>query len=128
MSFNRLSYDHCKYSRELHENTDVLKYIINPVRYEHPEKCRPELGTLAGANVSQIKGNIVDLESELFGITRNLSKCSSAQVKPLSQQPIILNDKTKPIDTTKLHLRSCQVIGYDPVPLPGARIPSSCQK
>lgn len=128
MSFNRLAYDHCKYSRELNENTSVLKYIINPSRYEHPDKCRPELGTLAGANVSQVKGNIVDLESELFGITRNLSKCSVSQVKPLDKNPIILNDKTKPIDTTKKHLRSCQLVGYNAVPLPGAKIPRSCPR
>lgn len=126
MSFNRLSYDPCKYSRELNENTNILKYIIHPSRFEHPDKCRSELGTVAGANVSQIKGNIVDLESELFGITRHLSKCSMSQVKPLSQSPIILNDKTKPIDTTKKHLRSCQLVRYNSVPLPGARINPTC--
>lgn len=118
MSFNRLTYDTCRYSRELNENTDILKYIINPQRYEHPKKCRPEVGTIAGANVSQVKGNLVDMESELFGITRNLSKCAVSQVKPLAQQPIILNDKTKPIDTSKLHLRPCQLVNYQRVPMP----------
>lgn len=113
-----MSYDHCRYARELNENTDILKYVINPSRYEHPKKCRPEVGIVGGANVSQVKGNIVDTESELFGITRNLSKCAVSQVKPLAQQPIILNDKTKPIDTTKVHLRSCQLIDYHPTPLP----------
>lgn len=128
MSFNRLAYDHCRYSRELNENTNILKYIINPQRYEHPDKCRPELGIVGGANISQVKGNVVDMESELFGITRNLSKCAVSQVKPLEQSPIILNDKTKPIDTTKKHLRSCQLFRYPEVPLPAPQLYNRCKK
>lgn len=128
MSFNRLSYDHCRYSRELNENTNVLQYIINPLRFEHPNKCRPELGIVGGANVSLVKGNVIDMESELFGITRNLSKCAISQVKPLEQSPIILNDKTKPIDTRKLHLRKCQLFGYNEVPLPKPQNYNSCKR
>ena len=128
MSFNRLAYDHCRYSRELNENTNILKYIINPVRFEHPDKCRPELGIVAGPNVSQVKGNVIDLESELLGITRNLSKCAVSQVKPLAQSPIILNDKTKPIDTTKKHLRSCNLFTYPAVPMPTPQQYNRCKK
>jgi hypothetical protein len=128
MSFNRLAYDHCRYSRELNENTNVLKYIINENRYEHPNKCRHELGVLGGATVSQVRGNVVDLESELRGITRNLSMCAVSQAKPLDEQPIILNDKTKPIDTRKAHLPSCQMIDYPAVPLPGAQRFNSCKR
>jgi len=128
MSFNRLAYDHCRYARELNENTNVLKYIINENRYEHPNKCRHELGILGGAAVSHVRGNVVDMESELRGITRNLSKCVISQTKPLEEQPIILNDKTTPIDTRKVHLPSCQMISYPEVPIPSAQRFNSCKK
>lgn len=128
MSFNRLAYDNCRYARELNENTNIIKYVINPERFEHPNKCRPELGLIGGANVSQVKGNVVDVESELLGITRNLSKCAISQVKPLDQSPIIMNDKTKPIDTTKRHLRSCQMFTYPAVPMPDPQAYNRCKK
>lgn len=129
MSFNRLAYDHCRYSRELNENTNILKYIINESRYEHPKKCRHELGLLGGANVSVSRDNIVDVESELFGITRVLSKCAVSQAKPLEDNPVILNDKTRPIDTRNVkHLKNCQMIDYQEVPLPPPQAYNRCRR
>jgi hypothetical protein len=121
MSFNRLTYDPCRYSRELGENTNILKYIINDNRYEHPNKCRNEFGLVGGANVSIVRGNIVDMESELRGITRNLSKCTLSKPKPLDEEFIIINDKTQPLDTRKLHLPVCQMNSYNNVPIPSKK-------
>ena len=112
MSYNRLSYDTCTYSRELGENVNILKYVINEDRYEHPQKCLHGKGLLGGATVSKIRGDVVDLESELRGITRNLSKCAISKAKPLEDEFMILNDKTTPVDTRKLHLPTCQMIDY----------------
>jgi hypothetical protein len=118
MSFNRLTYDHCRYARELGGNTSILGYVLNEDRYEHPEKCHHRLGLLGGPSVSQVKGNLVDMESELLGITRLLSKCSTSKAKPLEQEPFIINDKTSPIDTTKNHLPTCQMFAYPSVQMP----------
>lgn len=126
MSFNRLSYDNCHYVSEIEENTNVLKYIINENRYEHPDKCRNELGLVGGSGVSQIRGNIVDMESELRGITRNLSKNCCSSIKPLSDEFIIVNDKTAPIDTRKLHLPACQMVDYKEVPLANLQKYNKC--
>lgn len=115
MSYNRLSYDACTYSRELRENMNILKYIINENR---ADKCFHEKGLVGGATVSKIRGDVVDLESELRGITRNLSKCSTSKPKPLSDEFMILNDKTAPVDTRKLHLPSCQMIDYKTLQVP----------
>ena len=112
MSYNRLSYDTCTYSRELSENVNILKYVINEDRYEHPQKCFHDKGLLGGATVSKIRGDVVDLESELRGITRNLSKCAISKAKPLEDEFMILNDKTAPVDTRNLPLPSCQMIDY----------------
>jgi len=128
MSFNRLTYDHCRYARELGGNTSILSYILNDEIYEHPDKCIHRLGLLGGPTVSQVKGNLVDMESELRGITRLLSKCSVSQSKPLDENPFIINDKTAPIDTTKLHLPACQMFAYPAVPMPPAMNYAHCRR
>ena len=65
MSSNKLIYDECEYNARLRESLGPLKYIINPIKYEHRHKCRMELGVVGGTAVSHVKGNLVDLETEL---------------------------------------------------------------
>ena len=43
--------------------------------YENANKCRIDLGVVGGSNVSHIKGNLVDLETDLRGQTRRTTKC-----------------------------------------------------
>lgn len=118
MSFNHLTADTCTYSRRLSQNMTTLGYILSPFRYEHPEKCRHELGLIGGTNTSHINGNLVDLESDLFGITRYNTKCIRHQHAPVEKGGLIHNSKTEPIDTSMKHLPSCQMISYKEVPLP----------
>lgn len=117
MSFNRTIYDSCSYKQELQENVSTLSYILSPYRYEHKDKCRHQLGFIGGTNVSHVKGNLVDLDSELRGQTRIISKCQTNLYVP-TNDGIIKNDKTQPIDTDKLHLPACQSIMYRSVPTP----------
>jgi|TARA_Y100000389_G_C17130101_1_gene349795 hypothetical protein len=117
MSFNRTKYDTCNYKQDLQENVSTLSYIMTPFRYENENKCRHQLGFIGGTNVSHIKGNIVDLESELRGQTRVISKCGTNYYIPTDDN-IVKNDKTEPIDTTLKHLGSCQSIMYRSIPLP----------
>lgn len=117
MSFNRTIYDSCSYKQDLQENVSTLSYILSPYRYEHKDKCRHQLGFIGGTNVSHVKGNLVDLDSELRGQTRVISKCQTNLYVP-TNDGIIKNDKTQPIDTSKLHLPSCQSIMYRSVPIP----------
>ena len=117
MSFNRSKYDNCSYKQELQGNVSTLQYLLSPYRYEHINKCRHQLGFIGGTSVSHIQGNLVDLDSELRGQTRIVSKCNINQYVP-TNDGIIKNDKTEPIDTTMLHLPACQSIMYREVPLP----------
>lgn len=128
MSFNRLTYDTCRYSRELNGNTSILGYLLDEKKFEHPDKCRHKLGLVGGANISQVKGNIIDMESELKGITRLASQCAESKVKPLDQSNYIINDKTAPIDTNKLHLPTCQMFSYSSVPMPPPMNYPHCRK
>lgn len=125
MSFNRLDYDPVTYARVLQQNANTLSYMLDPMMYENKNKCRHELGILAAAPVSHIKGNLVDLESDLRGQTRLLSRCAEQQYHP-QEGRYIKNDKTPPIDTTRMDLPSCQMISYKSVPLPPPMVLSQC--
>jgi len=117
MSFNRTKYDNCSYKQNLQNNVSTLGYILSPINWEHRDKCRHQLGLVGGTAVSHIKGNLVDLESELKGQTRYISKCGGNLYVP-TEDGIIKNDKTQPIDTSVLHLPACQSIMYRSIPLP----------
>ena len=119
MSFNRLTYDVCEYSKALKKNTTTMDYILNPIAFENNNKCRHALGLVGGNEVSHITGNMIDLESDLRGQTRVISQCQTKQYLPdVYVDGIIKNDKTKPIDISKVHLPICQMISYKSVPLP----------
>ena len=82
MSSNRLMYDTCAYKHELSQSVGPLEYVLNPMKYENCNKCRMELGLVGGAAVSHVKGNLVDLETELRGSTRQLSSCPKNKYQP----------------------------------------------
>ena len=133
MSSNRLIYDTCAYKHELTQSVGPLEYVLNPIKYENCNKCRMELGLVGGTAVSHIKGNLVDLETDLMGITRRHTNCPSK----LYQNPCPNGDinackpnnihipgdpsqSQRDINTQMLHLPSCQMIRYKPIPLPTA--------
>ena len=117
MSFNRTKYDNCSYTQELKSNVDTLGHILTPYRYEHKDKCMHQLGFVGGTAVSHIQGNLVDLDSELRGQTRILTRCPTNKYIP-SDDNVIKNDKTEPINTEMKHLPTCQSIMYRSIPLP----------
>ena len=130
MSSNRLIYDNCEYKTKLNESTNPLNYMLNPIRYENCNKCRMELGVVGGTAVSHIQGNLVDLETDLMGITRKASLCPSQKFSSncatsnntdCNQNSITIKGDTcgkdRTIDTSPLHLPSCNMIRYKPTPL-----------
>ena len=82
MSSNRLIYDKCAYQEVLNKSRDVLDYSLYSGKYENCAKCRIELGVSGGNNVSLLSGNLVDLESDLRGQTREASLCINSKYKP----------------------------------------------
>ena len=88
MSSNRLIYDTCAYKKSLDQSVGPLSYLLNPIKYENCSKCRMELGIVGGTDVSQIKGNLVDLENDLRGATRTASLCPSNHYQPSCQGKI----------------------------------------
>ena len=68
MSFNRLSYDSCAYSKTLQESTDPLEYSLYRGKYESCTNCPDNTNNLEFGIRS-------DLESDLKGQVRIGSKC-----------------------------------------------------
>ena len=139
MSFNRLRYDNCAYTHELNESVGTLAYVLDPSKFENCNKCRMELGIIGGTNVSHIKGNLVDLETDLRGTTRMSSKCPARKYQnpcpkgdmtSCNPKQIVLQgnggNQTRTLDTTMEHLPSCQMIRYRPVPLEPTMKPVLC--
>ena len=116
MSFTRPSWDTCAYDTKLGMSSGTLGYVLSPLPVANPHQCRHDLGLVGGAGVSHIKGNLVDLESDLRGQTRLLG-CVQQQYFPQTDR-FIRNMKTDPIDTSKQHLGSCQMFPFPSVPQP----------
>jgi hypothetical protein len=51
-------------------------------KYFHPNASRNALGLVGGNEVSQASGNLVDIESDLRGTTRDLSNAPSRKYQP----------------------------------------------
>jgi len=133
MSFNQLKYDPCATEQFYRQSVGPLSHQMDPMRFENCSKCRIELGLVGGTAVSHVKGNMVDLESDLFGITRLSSKCPGLDYQmPCpktgmgSCQPNKITirgtptTKARSINTQLIHLPSCQMQRFRPVPLPPA--------
>lgn len=89
-------YDLCNYERATYDSIRPLQYHLYLGAYENCKKCRPSNNQF----VKPTDLAIVDLESELRGITRPLSKCSQFKYTPMcqkSQRCTSTFDRTNPI-------------------------------
>lgn len=118
---NRLTYDACSYDATLRQSVAPISYVLDPVRYEHCGKCRPELGIIGGTAVSHISGNLVDLENNLRGQDRPNTHCPAYKWLP-QQGPFVQGKEYikpvehRPVDTRMQHLNACQFTTYPSVP------------
>jgi hypothetical protein len=133
-ALNRTIYDTCAYSKALSESVAPINYVLNPLKYEHCGKCRMELGIIGGTAVSHINGNLVDLENDLFNITRPATRCPNYKFAPgPAGAPIQSHAQPQPgriaardIDAKLMHLRPCQMVEYPAVPQPPKPVPYTC--
>lgn len=131
MSMNRLAYDSCAYQESLQQSTTPLTYVLDPIKYEHCQKCRMELGIVGGTAVSHISGNLVDLENDLRGQNRPNTHCPAYKYLPPTNNILQGKEYIKPvqhpaIDTTMKHLKPCQMINYGSVPPTPQMNPYKC--
>ena len=70
MSFTRLDYDKCAYSKTLEESCSPLEYMMYQGKFEHSKQCP------VGDHTNNLEFGIkTDVESDLRGQTRQASKC-----------------------------------------------------
>lgn len=123
---NGISYDTCAYAQELAQSVSPLSYTLDPLKYEHCDQCRPQLGIVGGTAVSHIKGNLVDLENDLQSRNRPLTRCPQFKYLPHAGRGYVQGKEyIKPVchprvDTTPQNLRPCQFASYPQVPHPPA--------
>ena len=77
MSFNRLKYDNCAYTKEISESVSPLDYYLFKGKYENCEQC-----PVGNATNNLEFGKKANLESELYGLNREQSKCPSKKYDP----------------------------------------------
>lgn len=128
------------------EPSDVIAggYSMIPQKFYHPNAGRHALGLVGGNDVSLIAGNMVDLESDLRNITRDLSKAPAKQYQPSCALGVSTSDptplaaignscpawpkqlvfqeratgKVRTVDTAPRHLPTIQMMSYPGVPRP----------
>ena len=105
---------------EKRENPQHYDKIINT--YVNPEPKRHILGLVGGNEVSLIKGNMVDLESDLRGINIPNTFCPQRQYQPPQpRETEIVRNNVKndiKINVEKAHLPSYQMWAYPGVYAP----------
>ena len=124
------------------QSADAYSYVLIPEKWENPNKCRNALGMVGGSEVSHAKGNLVDLESDLYGITRPNTKCNAKQYvpscplggsAPCPDWPAnqVWQDKgTGEVRTTSTqprHLPTCQTWSYPGTPVPRPYGQETCE-
>ena len=100
-------------------------------QYVNPRPQRHIVGIVGGNEASLIKGNMVDLESDLRGITIPITFAPWRQYQPPQQKKEIIRDNVKTsltIDIQKAHLPAYQMIGYPAVVAPYPIINQVCVK
>lgn len=138
-AWNRIGSTDMALTRE-QQSSGMFAYTQLPVKFENPNKCRNALGLVGGTEVSNIGGNMVDLESDLLGMTRVQSKCIARQYLPAcplggpgcpdTPPSFSFRDKatgaTRVVNTTPQHLPTCQNVTYPGVGTPAALKSGAC--
>jgi hypothetical protein len=122
------------------QSSGMFAYTQMPVKFTHPKQCRNALGLVGGSEVSNISGNVVDLESDLLGITRSQSKCVARQYAPACplggpgcpDMPPTFSFRDRAtgavsvVETAPRHLPTCQMMTLPGVGSPATLKTSTC--
>ncbi len=99
-------------------------------QWESPSPKRHVLGLVGGNEVSPIRGNQMDLESDLRGTTRPLTRCPELEHAPIAETATrlpIQNRKTNlTINIAPNHLPEYQMWGYAAAYKPEPLLKETC--
>ena len=123
LASSQLIYDEDASRIRTKQSTQPLNYLLNPLKFSNCHSCRIEFGIVGGRDVSLNNTNLVDLESDLSGRTRVLSKymCKDPYQPKCRKHRggQCKKDVGLPYDCLecqedKLHLRSCGMVKHPP--------------
>jgi hypothetical protein len=111
--------DLCAYQKELSQSTSPINYTLDPNKFYNCSDCRSDFGLIGGNNVSTTQNNMVDLESDLYGITRQNTRCPERKYLPHCHQcaevsGIPCDGWNCPSMDSVQHLPQCKIIQYSP--------------
>lgn len=108
MSSTNLIYDECASQQYYKQSTEQGNYQLYSGKFINQKDCRINFGIVAGNDVSLYKNNLVDLESDMRGLTRQNSKCSSVFQPTHLEIPFYNNGHIL------RHKKECEMFCYRP--------------
>lgn len=92
MNFNRLNYDSCTYQHNLQQSVNVGNYVIGMPQINCNACFTEDTSLQLGYSPAVVPyDNVVDIDSDLIGITRKASNCPTKSYIP----DLTRNDKTR---------------------------------
>jgi len=82
MAFTRQIYGTCATKKHLEESTGILAYQMDLNKHYNNQPRRIDTGIVGGNDVSLYGGNLVDLDSDLRGLTRSNTHCPAGKYLP----------------------------------------------
>ena len=122
MNSNRLNSDICAVKQSLKQSTAPTSLIMDPFKYNHCNTCFPEFGILGGTAVSHVSGNLVELENDLSGRNRPVTRCPQYKYMPnhaagyVKGKNYIKPSGNETVDTSMRHLKPCNFTTFHPLP------------
>jgi hypothetical protein len=113
-SFTRAAYDECELKKQMNESQASFKWATDSDVIESKESCFEASSPFMHNPFKSIPSGSIDIESELRGQTRNLSRCPEHKFDPKKFKPINIkldeckNNKLVPEYTREN--RSCNVL------------------
>ena len=118
---NRQMYDCCKYDQTLKQSVDPLQYQLYLGAYENSSKCIDKRAWY------KFDKQVVDVESELWNITRPLSDCDKYKYNPECKGVENCTSTFDPNAPIILSQSLCPIV-YNNIPVrtdPGYTLPST---
>lgn len=118
---------------DIKQSLMINDYILDTTKFENNNKGRVEFGILGGPTTSHVKSNMIDVENDLFGITRDYTRCSSYKYVPPEGDKLppihyIKCNNTPTLNLKQQHLRSINFFDYQEIPQEPSLIFDRCSK
>ncbi len=121
MSNNRLYYDTCEVKTQLKESLRPGEYQVDPPTIERCYPSDPSIRLQKTGNSVSNTHHLVDVHSELWGITRHNSRCPTEKYTPCDSSKVVYgkecvteglkheNDCDNWVENTRLSNPSCNL-------------------